>query len=483
MMNNPIKFLAALSLMSLLVMPSYGRGFGGGGFRGGGFSGGEMGGCRSGGFGGGGFRGGEMGGSRAGEFGGGNLNRSEAGGFNRAGMGGYDRGATGGFNRGFEGNTALNRGGEHMGEGGFSRSDYGGGGFNSIAGSKPAMGGESAMSGRSNFNQFTGHNPSQLATDGGLGSVAGRQTQFSGQHGNAQRANVGNSFNRNTNINNFNRSNISTGYHPNYGAYGDHRYGGAYGYHPYGGYGYHPYYGGFCGYPGAWCGAGLTAASMWTCMGVSTLTSFLGIAALNNSRRASSNNVTYEGDNVYIGGQPAQQYYQQGQQLTATAGPNTVATQQNQDVGGIGSTPLSQQIAYNPSGESQIPSAASTAGGTGEQWQPLGVYALVEPGQTQSSTLFQLAINKDGIVRGNYLNQITNERSQLHGALDKSTQQISWSVGDNPDTVFGTTLSELMKEDSKVVVQFGPANTQQMSLIRQKPSDEANPQSSPGQTG
>ena len=202
-------------------------------------------------------------------------------------------------------------------------------------------------------------------------------------------------------------------------------------------------------------------------MGVSTLTSFLGLAALSDSHKQAATNVTYEGDNVYVNGQPAQQYYQQAQQLAGTAGGNDYSGEQNGSTG----VPLNQQLAYNPDSNGQIPTAA--ASGATEQWEPLGVYSLVEPGQSQSTMLFQLAINKNGIVRGNYLNQITSERAQIHGALDKATQQISWSIGDNSDTVFGTTLNELMKEDSKVVVQFGPSNTKQMSLVRQKPPDES----------
>jgi hypothetical protein len=156
---------------------------------------------------------------------------------------------------------------------------------------------------------------------------------------------------------------------------------------------------------------------------------------------------------------PAQQYYQQGQQLAQTAGGNSNPNQSG--------TPFNQQVAYNSGSYGQMPNAG-TAASTNETWEPLGVYSLVESGQSKSTMLFQLAINQQGIVRGNYVNQITNERAQIHGALDKSTQKISWSVGDNPDTIFDTTLNELMKEKSKVVVQFGPNNTQQMSLVREK---------------
>jgi hypothetical protein len=80
--------------------------------------------------------------------------------------------------------------------------------------------------------------------------------------------------------------------------------------------------------------------------------------------------------------------------------------------------------------------------------------------------LLQLAINKDGVVRGNYLNQLTNEKSQVYGALDKKTHRISWTIGQNNSTVFDTNLADIANDDSQVLVHYGPDNTQKMALIR-----------------
>lgn len=182
-------------------------------------------------------------------------------------------------------------------------------------------------------------------------------------------------------------------------------------------------------------------------MGLTTLTSFLGIAALadsdkNNGNGNSVSNVTYEGPNVYINGNPAgtqADYYNQAEQL-ASAGQQYVDTTSN----------------------------SGSSGGGNSQWQPLGVFSLAQKGQTQSSMLFQLAINKDGIVRGNYMNQLTNETDQVYGSLDKKTQRISFTIGQNTDnsTVFDTSLSDITKDDAPVLVHYGPNNTQAMMLVR-----------------
>jgi hypothetical protein len=447
--------------MSLLVVPAYARG-GFGGF----------------------------GGDRGG-FGGGGFDR---GGFDRGGFGGgFDRG---GFDRGFGG------GGDafHNFNSGFDR---GGGGFNSIAGTAD----------HGNVGNITTHNPTEVSSATGFGSIAGSQNKFGGT------TNAGN-FDRNTTVNNYghNYTNepggsyhpyggyanrpyaAANGYHP-YGGYGNHPY-GAYGYHPYGyhPYGYHPYYGsgGIYGYPGGWCNAGFMEASMWTCMGMSSMFDFLGLAALssNNHNKSNSNtqpvNITYEGGNTYISGLPSAQYYQQAQQLASTAPP--VVTQPGVPGAGAPGAGLSatqiaslpprlQQIASDLGGQLPGPNASVSASTPSEKWEPLGVYSLLEPGQSKSTTLFQLAINKDGVVRGNYMNEITSEKAQIHGALDKKTQRISWTVGENPSTVFSSDLSDLIKDKGKVVVQFGPDNSQQMAFKREskpKQSEMAQPQQQMG---
>jgi hypothetical protein len=402
-----------------------------------------------------------------------------------------------------------------------------GGGFDSVAGT-------SGMANHFNPSQITGHNPSTMGSANGFGSIAGNQERMGGMNAN--------SFTKNTTVNNFGHNDLSnanvnnyhsyannayhpysasayhpygaSAYHP-YGASAYHPYGasayhpyGAYGYHPYGAYGYHPY-GGVYGYPGGWYNPGFMEATMWTCMGMSTLSSFLGLAALSSkgSQSAPTTNITYAGGNTYINGVPSTQYYQQAQQLAATAplappaapyaatsAMMPAVTSQFASTAGLGPGAAAPSAApglvptavpgvvtdTTPGGlaavtPSQLPQTTATVP---ERWEPLGVFSLVEPGQTKSTTLFQLAINKDGIVRGNYVNEITNERTQVHGALDKATQRISWTVGDNPETVFSSVLSDLTKDKCKVLVQFGPNNTQQMAFQRMPPpkqSDSTSP--------
>lgn len=189
-------------------------------------------------------------------------------------------------------------------------------------------------------------------------------------------------------------------------------------------------------------------------MGVSTLTSFLGLAAIagssgggggkhsnnNNNNPTSVTNVSYNGGNVYINGAAAgteQDYYNQALALAGQG--STYATVNEQD-----------------------PNATTTA----DQWQPLGVFSLVQKGQSQSSMLLQLAINKEGIVRGNYFNQLTSESQQVYGSLNKQTQRISFTIGQNNQTVFDTSLADITKEDAPCLVHYSATNTEGMMLVR-----------------
>lgn len=406
-------------------------------------------------------------------FGGGGGFRGGGGGFDRGG-GGFDRGfGGGGFDRGGGGFDRGFGGGFDRGGGGFDRGfdrGFGGGGFDHGV----ATGG---------FDHGFGGNAGRLPTDGGLSGFGGNFTNkphmpvnIDNNHLSNQGTSIRNNFNHdNFNHNDFNRNVYNNNVNVNrYGYNGYHGYG--YGYHGYGGWGYHGYYGGW-GYPGGWYAPGWSPASAWTFMGVSTLTSFLGLGmmesalASNNGGGGGGNsvtNITYQGDNVYMNGQPvatSQQYYQQAQQLASTAtAPQSYVNGYTAATDPGDTTGSAAQADGSASGQSD--SQTYQPADANEQWQALGVFALAEPGQTDSNMLLQLAINQKGIVRGNYTNQLTNEHSQIYGALDKKNQRISWTIGSNNSTVFDTRLGDLVKDDSQVLVHYGPSNTKTMALIR-----------------
>lgn len=377
------------------------------------------------------------------------------------------RGFGGGFGGGhsfggFGGGSFGDRG---FGGGGFGDRGFGGGSFGSGGFGDRFAGGTRDWGDRAG--NFTN---SGWRGEGGFGSIAGLQNRmpenFNRTNINQQGTNVRNSFNNDQ----FNQYNVNR--------YGGYNHWGGYGwngYHGYGYYGYHPYGYGW-GYPGAWYVPGWSSAEAWTFAGLSSLGAFLGMADLMSGSGggggSSTSNVTYNNNNVYVNGKSvgtAADYYQQAQQLAASGISNYV-----QSGGGGGAF-------YEDDSDGDTtatdPAAPTDSAGDANNWRPLGVFALASGGQSSSNELLQLAINKEGIVRGNYFNQLTNEKSEVYGALDKHNGRISWTIGNNTATVFDAGLKDLAENDSSVLVHYSPTNTQRMTLVRLKP-----PASAPGAT-
>ena len=149
-------------------------------------------------------------------------------------------------------------------------------------------------------------------------------------------------------------------------------------------------------------------------------------------------NVTYQNNNVYVNGDDAgtsQQYYDSAENLASTGAQANASQDAN--------------------------------------WLPLGVFALTKPDQTSSDVTVQLAINKQGIIRGNYTENKTDKTQVIEGALDKKTQRVAFTIGDNKTEVIETGLYNLTKDEAQALVHFGADRTEQMLLVRLKKPNES----------
>ena len=154
-------------------------------------------------------------------------------------------------------------------------------------------------------------------------------------------------------------------------------------------------------------------------------------------------NVTYQNNNVYVNGYDAgtsQQYYDSAEKL-ASAGAEAKAS---------------------PEGD----------------WLPLGVFAFTKPDQTSSDVSIQLAVNKQGVIRGNYTDNKTDKTQVIQGSVDKKTQRVAFTIGGDKTEVLEVGLYNLTKEEAPVLVHFGADRTEQMLLVRlKKPSEAGNGES------
>ena len=191
-------------------------------------------------------------------------------------------------------------------------------------------------------------------------------------------------------------------------------------------------------YPGAWFAAGWAARTVWNACTWGSAAAYCGYSQAPPVYYDYGNNVIYEDNSVYVNGENAgtsEQYYDQAAAL-ARAGEQ----------------------------------ADAPADG---DWLPLGVFALTEPNQPTSDVTIQLAINKQGVVRGNYTDTVTNQNQLVKGSLDEKSQRVAFTVGDNTTNVVETGLYNLTKDEAPCLIHFGADRTEQWLLVRLHQPDTA----------
>jgi hypothetical protein len=147
--------------------------------------------------------------------------------------------------------------------------------------------------------------------------------------------------------------------------------------------------------------------------------------------------VVYQGDTVYMNGEQlatADQYAQQADQLAVTGRQAEVSEQ--------------------------------------DDFMPLGVFAMAQEGGTVSNDLFQIAVNKNGVLRGNYYNALSDSAVPLYGSVDKKTQRAAWTVGDKKNVTYEAGFANLTKNETTMLVHFGKGKTQQWTLVRMEQPKE-----------
>jgi hypothetical protein len=189
------------------------------------------------------------------------------------------------------------------------------------------------------------------------------------------------------------------------------------------------------GYPGAWWpGKWAVAGTAWAAATWATAGAYCGCSG-DGVYYDYADNVTYDDGVVSYGDEPvasAEQYYSEADQI-ADAGQ-----------------------------ESQ----------NGE-WLPLGVFAVVaEPGQTQTDRVVQLALNKEGAIRGNLHDALTDKVIAVTGAVDKKTQRVAMKLEGNDSVVVETGLYNLTNDEVPILVHFSADRQETRTLIRLKQREE-----------
>jgi hypothetical protein len=248
------------------------------------------------------------------------------------------------------------------------------------------------------------NNPQFSGAQGAAAGYAAGQNRYGAGFGNASASDR------------YNAASAVRGNYSDYGAYGK---------------------GWYADHPNAWAAAGWDARRVWTPATWAAAGAWCGFNSTAPVYYNYGSNVTYQGDNVYVGGQDvgtSQEYYQ-GAQSLASAGS-----------------------------EADAPSDSS-------DWMPLGVFSFSRNANTASNVTIQLAVNKEGVIRGNYTDTDTHKTQLIQGSVDKSTQRVAFTVGDNTTNIVETGLYNLTKDEAPALIHFGSDRTEQWLLVRLKQPD------------
>jgi hypothetical protein len=77
----------------------------------------------------------------------------------------------------------------------------------------------------------------------------------------------------------------------------------------------------------------------------------------------------------------------------------------------------------------------------------------------------QLAINQQGILRGNYTDEVSGATLPVHGEVDTQTSRAAWTVGDNRYVVMEAGLSNLAEHEAPALIHKN-GTTQRWLLVR-----------------
>ncbi|MGL5095283.1 MAG: hypothetical protein ACRDD1_06825, partial [Planctomycetia bacterium] len=190
-------------------------------------------------------------------------------------------------------------------------------------------------------------------------------------------------------------------------------------------------------YPTAWYGAGVTYG-VWYAPAYTAVAPYVGVVGQPVVYDYGAN-IYYDGDEIYVDGEPAAS---RGQYYAAV--------------------------------RDQAHEGADQPADDADQWLPLGVFGLAADGESAADRVLQLAVDKAGVLRGNYFDKEQNQNYPIVGMVDKTTQRAAWTVGDDTSIIFETGLYNLTKDEAPVLIHYGADHNESRTLVRlQKPADDA----------
>ena len=104
---------------------------------------------------------------------------------------------------------------------------------------------------------------------------------------------------------------------------------------------------------------------------------------------------------------------------------------------------------------------------------------MVRNEQQHAQLILQLAINKQGILRGNYTDELTEQTQIVQGSVDPKTQRAAWTVGDNKLSVIEAGLSNLSQDEAPVLIHRRGLTDHWLLVRLNQPGQDANAAADP----
>jgi hypothetical protein len=182
--------------------------------------------------------------------------------------------------------------------------------------------------------------------------------------------------------------------------------------------------------PGAWVAGGWAAGAVWRAAAWNSCASYCGIVAEPIYYDYGSS-VSYLSEGVYLDG-------------------DRIATVEQ----------------YDAFADDLAAAGRDAKAPKDEEWLPLGVFALAQGDENTANTVFQLAVNKKGVIRGNYYDAVLDASYEVYGSVDKKSQRAAWTVGDRKTPVYEAGIANLTRESTTMLVHYGKGRTSQFVLVR-----------------
>ena len=130
-------------------------------------------------------------------------------------------------------------------------------------------------------------------------------------------------------------------------------------------------------------------------------------------------------------------------------------------------TEYADESTTEPTAEEAATLAQTGAGDVNDaEWLSLGVYSLAPRGQKDDQHLMQIAVSKEGVLRGSYYDVVTDEAQTLQGAVDKTTRRAAWTVGADDKVVFHTSLDDLTQATGPLSAHLPDGEVKQWDMTR-----------------